>query len=78
MSVFERRKSRVDEAIERQSGASREDAMGMAGDNRRADMDERRRRARMQDAENRKRGKRPLMTEEDKDDWKNVLLRMLP
>lgn len=74
MSMFERRKRDLDEEIDRQSGASR----SVSGENARYEIDERRRRAREKDAQNRKNGKRPLMTEEDKDDWKNALLRMLP
>lgn len=78
MGMFERRKAAMDYETERQSGASREEAMGIAAENRRAEMDERRRRARMKDMENRKAGKRPLMTEEDKEDWRTAILRMLP
>ncbi len=77
MNAWERRKMQMDEAVEGQSGASREDARRYAEDNMRHERDEERRRAREKDAMDRKRGKRPLMTAEDKQDWKNVLRRHL-
>ena len=75
MSIWERRKAALDEAVEGQSGASREDARRYADENMRYEREEARRRAREKDAADRKRGKRPLMTAEDKEDWRNVLRR---
>lgn len=77
MNAWERRKRQMDEAVEGQSGASREDARRYADENARYEMEQERRRAREKDMADRKRGKRPLMTAEDKQDWKNVLRRHL-
>ena len=75
MSVWERRKRDLDEEIERQSGASPAAARRFAEDNVNSDADERIRRARKREADAKQNGKRPLMTEEEKDRFGNMLRR---
>lgn len=66
-SYNERAKRRTDEAIERASGATEDEAMAYAADAERRDREER---------DRRKRGK-PVMAQSDDEGWMNAIRRMV-